>query len=251
MKSKSKKVLHLPEQLKLSYSSIKKFFECPRCFWFAVRGHKRPAETMPGILGKRDLKVKKYYDHWRKNGLPPLLKGKVPGILVDQKTADRLRKGIQYLDKKLNAVLWGKLDDCLYDPKRKVYIPIDNKSRGAFAKDVHPMDQFQLDVYTFLLEENSMSTESKAILGEFTDSDSFQLHEISAWKFKGIVLETNPARAKKVFEEAVRSAASHEKPEPSEACKFCDFMKKTKGEIRAHTREYLENEQSKKSRKAR
>lgn len=117
------------------------FKNCPRCFWIHYNKEvKRPRGIFPSLPNGMDLVIKKYFDQYR-GKLPPELKGKVTGRLMpDLALMEKWRNwrtGFEYQDKKLGAVLFGALDDCLLDGGR--YIPLDYKTKGSAPNDAKPV----------------------------------------------------------------------------------------------------------------
>lgn len=143
----------------LSPSKLNLFQECQFCFWLhmvkKIHRPKEPSSTLPRGM---DSLIKRYFDEYRAlDKLPPELEGKVQGkLLSDQKLLNEWRKINQnssprFFDKKLNAYLFGGLDECFVDGD--YYIPADYKTRGFGLKDYSlSYYQTQLDCYTFLLE---------------------------------------------------------------------------------------------------
>jgi len=186
--------------IKLSQSRLSTFIECPRCFWMDMHGKLPPTSPLPGILNRMDAIMKGYYDNYR-NRLPPTLKGKVHGKLVNSKICEMLRNKIRFEDKKLNAILSGKFDDCLVDSRGR-YIPIDNKTAKP-NEEWKAAYQLQLDVYTLLLQLNNFKTAGYGYLAYYMAEKGDPVKGV-IFKTEIVKLKTNPARALRVFREAVK-----------------------------------------------
>lgn len=221
------------ETIYLSPSKLNLFEECSLCFWLSeVKGIHRPEIPSSTLPRGMDKLIKEYFDRYRqKNLLPPEIEGKVRGKLIsDQFLLGQWRSNFKdthprYFDKNLNAVLFGALDECLVDGQ--YYIPVDYKTRGFDLKaDSLSYYQTQLDCYTLLLEAEGLK---HLFFGYLIYYIPLQVKEDGIVKFKIEVkkLETNPQRAKKTFEEAVKLLRG---PKPSfhSDCKFCcwgnDFL---------------------------
>ena len=114
-----------------------------------------------------DLVIKSYFDKYRGN-LPPELENKVSGSLMPNISLmnkwRNWRTGLRYYDRKLDAELFGALDDCMVFNGK--YVPLDYKTRGSEPKDgdSEKYYQTQLDSYALLLESNGYETAGFAYL---------------------------------------------------------------------------------------
>lgn len=211
--------------LTLSASTLSLFKECPRCFWLQfVKGIHRPATIFPSLPGGMDGVIKMYFDKYRARGLPPEIKGKVEGkLLKDQELLNRWRSragGLWYEDKKLGVRLMGLLDDCLVD--RNVYIPLDYKTRGYPPRDDSSrFYEHQLDIYTFLLKENGHKTKSLGYLVYFWPEE-VQEKGMVQFVVEPKQMETDPARAYKLFVDAVMTLRGGV-PARHSTCGFCSW----------------------------
>ncbi|HEY4498040.1 MAG TPA: PD-(D/E)XK nuclease family protein [Candidatus Paceibacterota bacterium] len=211
--------------IKLSPSALNLYLECPKCFWLErARGIHRPNGPFPSLPSGIDSVLKKYFDQFRGRGeLPPEIKGKVEGKLLDNPILQIWRqnlKGIRFYDEKLDAELMGALDDCLIDGD--AYIPVDYKTRGWLAKDdSHTYYQNQLNVYTLLLEKNGYKHKDFAYLIFYSPKEVLEEGRI-LFNVEVRKVEVNPKVAYKVFEQAVELLRG---PQPSahSACQFCSW----------------------------
>ena len=215
----------------LSPSKLNLFQDCLRCFWLhMVKGIRRP-ETPGSTLprGMDDL-IKVYFDKYRKLGkLPPEIEGKVKGMLLpDQDLLNEWRKtsknsSPRFFDKKLNAYLFGGLDECFVEGD--YYIPVDYKTRGYDLKENSTsFFQTQLDTYTFLLEAEGFKTLKFAYLIYYIPYEVKEKGETS-FRVEVHKIETDPARAYKIFKQAAACLrATIPKAHPK--CKFCRWGEK-------------------------
>lgn len=217
----------MTKTIRLSPSTgLNLFRECPRCFWLHhSKGIHRPRGIFPSLPGGMDLVIKDYMDNYRGKGLPPELKGKVEGELFpDFRLMNRWRNwrtGLEYKDEKINAVLFGALDDCLYDDG--AYIVLDYKTKGSGPKegDSEKYYQTQLDVYTLLLSENGYPTKNLAYLLYYYPREVRENGQIS-FQTEVVKMTTDVTRAKRIFEQAVNILRGPI-PQRHSACEYCTW----------------------------
>jgi hypothetical protein len=218
---------HLPKErhkvnqvkLKLSPSSLNLFLECPRCFWLYLnRNIKRPGVPVATITTGLDRVIKGYLEPYRlKNILPPLLENKVPGKLM----RNFPHKGwLEFVDSKIDAKLGGYLDECL-DLGGNFYAALDHKTRGSKPDSIHQAYQFQMDVYTFLLEQNDLPTKRLAYLVYYIPK-SVTLQKTIEFEVIAHEVRTVPQRAKEVLDAAV-SMLKESIPAVNKDCGFCQW----------------------------
>lgn len=200
------------------------FRECPRCFWLHYNENvHRPRGVFPSLPGGMDLVIKKYFDKYR-GRLPPEIDGKVEGkLLPDVELMGKWRNwrtGLLYEDKKLDAVLFGALDECLID-EDDYYIPLDYKTRGGAPKDgdSEKYYQTQLDTYAFLLNQNGYKTRNFAYLVYYFPKE-VKKDGIVSFEVKPIKVITDLKRAQKTFEDAVL-LLQDPIPQKHSGCKYC------------------------------
>lgn len=164
MKSKDGKI-------RLSPSSLNLFLECPKCFWSDLHeGVGRPRGIFPSLPGGMDLLIKKYFDKYRALGkLPPELEGKIEAELFpDNELLNKWRSwrsALAYEDPETGAILSGMLDDLGTVPGKKLFVPLDYKTRGFDVKEGgESFYQNQLNCYALLLRENGMKPADYAYL---------------------------------------------------------------------------------------
>lgn len=205
--------------LKLSPTSLNLFLDCPRCFWLYLKqGIKRPGIPVATITTGLDSVIKEYFNLYRtKEILPPLLENKVPGKLIRNFPK---RGWFEFTDHKMDAMLGGYLDECL-DLGDNFYAALDHKTRGSKPENTHRAHQFQMDAYTFLLEQNSFPTRRLAYLIYYipktvASQDAIEFEVIASQ------IKTDPENAKRVFYAAV-SMLKESIPPLQEDCGFCKW----------------------------
>ena len=204
----------------LSASTLKLFQECPRCFWLHINKKiERPRGPFPSLPSGMDRILKRYFDAYRQQGvLPPLVQGKVPGRLATSALT------LGFNDAKTHARLWGKLDDCLILPDQRV-APLDHKTRASAPDDVsytHTYYQFQMDVYTLLLDRNGHPTSRTAYVVYYFPVEGV-LHEGVPFQIAVHEIATDPEAAYQIFADGCACLAGP-LPESSEACEFCRWI---------------------------
>lgn len=206
--------------IKLSPSSLNLFLDCPRCFWLYLnRNIKRPSIPVATITTGLDKVIKEYFNLYRtKDTLPPVLEGKVSGKLI----RNFPNKGwLEFVDYKIDVKFGGYLDECL-DLGDKFYAALDHKTRGAKPQETHQAHQFQMDAYTFLLEQNGFPTKRSAYLVYYIPK-SVNSEKAIEFEIVASEIKTDPERAKKVFYEAV-AILKQPIPLANKDCAFCKWM---------------------------
>jgi hypothetical protein len=201
----------------LSASTLKLFQECPRCFWLHVnRKIERPRGPFPSLPSGMDRVLKGYFDQYRgQSCLPPLIAGKLEGLLSPHPLT------LGFNDAGTGSRLWGKLDDCMVLPDGRL-APIDHKTRASSPDDLSYTQtyyQFQMDVYTLLLERNGHRTSRTAHVLYYFPIDG-TLHEGFPFGLTVHTVATDPDKAYRIFVEGARCLAG---PLPArvEACAYC------------------------------
>jgi CRISPR/Cas system-associated exonuclease Cas4 (RecB family) len=206
--------------LKLSPTSLNLFLECPRCFWLYINKNlKRPSIPVATITTGLDKVIKEHFNLYRAKGvLPPLLQNKIPGKLM----RDLPKRGwLDFTDNKIEATLGGYLDECL-DLGDNLYAALDHKTRGSKPENTHKAHQFQMDVYTFLLEQNRFPTKRLAYLIYYIPKEVASKETIG-FEVAPVEIKTNPEYAQKVFYDAI-ATLKKSIPPPHQDCGFCKWI---------------------------
>ncbi|MBI4135664.1 PD-(D/E)XK nuclease family protein [Candidatus Uhrbacteria bacterium] len=219
---------HTGRGIQLSPSTLAIFKECPRCFWLQMKaGVWRPRGIFPSLPGGMDSVIKTYFDTFRgtKEGLPPELRGKVEGKLLDDQVLLnqwRVRTGgLRYTDKKSGAKLLGLLDDCLVDGN--AYIPLDYKTRGwAPKEDTSDFYEHQVDIYEWLLHENGYKTKDTAYLVYYHPL-AVRENGVVQFEITPKRVATDLKRGRALFDSAVSLLQSDSVPKSSSKCEFCPW----------------------------
>ncbi len=237
-------------EIRLSPSALSLFTECPRCFWLKTRMKiRRPSTIFPSLPGGMDRILKKHFDaHRRDSALPRELaglrtiKGIEGSLFSDMEKLKDWRnnfRGLRYTDPETGATLMGALDD-LFVTKKDRYAPLDFKTRGyPLKEDTHTHYQDQMDIYSFLLEKNSLPPADFAIL-VFYYPDRINEHSENrenrdvTFDSEVKVIPTSPSSAKDLFHRAVKTLQSPAPPEPSKDCEFCRWL----GDVNGYQHEH-------------
>lgn len=210
----------------LSSSSLGLFRECPRCFYLRIKEKiHRPTGPMSSLPQGMDGLIKKYFDKYRaQNKMPPGIKDIEEKLFLDQELLKKWRNwrtGLKYEDKNLDAYLVGALDDCLVDDDEK-FVPLDYKTRGYEVKEyTHTYYQHQMDIYTFLLDENGYKTKDIGYL-LFFHPISIEENSIVKFELTTKKLDTDRERAKKLFEDAAKLLQGPT-PQHHSDCEYCSW----------------------------
>lgn len=207
----------------LSASSLSLYTDCPRCFWLKLNKKiERPRGPVPTIMSGLDLVIKEYFDQYRgKDELPPIVAGKIPGRLFHS-----IPPWLTLGDPETNTKLVGKLDELL-EPEPGLVAPIDHKTRGKKAEEIHQAYQLQMDAYDLLLDAAGYKTIHKAwliyyipyVMEEDRFTFAIDVREVSC----------DPERARNVFINAAKVARGTE-PISNTDCEYCRwFDLRTKG----------------------
>lgn len=214
----------------LSPNSLNLFLECPHCFWLDKNlGIKRPPPYPYALNSAVDALLKEEFDAYRaKNLQHPLLKENniKAHLFPNQKLLNQWRNnfaGIRYFDEKLQATLFGAVDDILEFEDGKL-AALDYKSTGSKAANVYDRFQLQLDTYTFLLEKNGYQTVRKGYLAFYIVDKEKGFIDRLPFRKEMMEIETNPSDIYAIFNDAVLILRQDAPPEHSRDCQFKKWL---------------------------
>lgn len=220
--------------LQLSPNSLNLFFECRFCFWLEKRHGIRRPQPFPYALNTAvDILLKEEFDSYRAKGeLHPLLVSHDirAKLFSNQELLNEWRsnfKGIRYYDEKLQAVLFGALDDVLEFEDGSV-APLDYKSTGSQIPRVYDRFQLQMDVYTYLLEQNGYRTPRKGYLAFYVVDKNSGFADRLPFRREIHVIETDPSEIPGIFADAVASLRKDIPPYHSSECEYGKWFLRTK-----------------------
>jgi len=176
-----------------------------------------------------DREIKKHFDKYRASGkLPPELNGDdFAGVTLYQ-DIDRLEKwrswrtGPVYKDPN-GSSLSGALDDLLV--RDGTYITFDYKTKGSptSVEDAIKYYQIQLDCYSLLVEANGCPTAGFGYLLYYSPKKVTE-NGMVEFKLQPIRIDTDPARAKQKFYDAIETLNSP-LPGSKPTCEHCAWLR--------------------------
>jgi hypothetical protein len=191
---------------------------------------KRPSHAFPSLPSGMDSVLKKHFDrHRADHSVPEELEGKFQGSLFKDtgklETWRDNRQGLRYEDRENGVTLMGAIDDLFVTSDGK-HAPLDFKTRGFPRKEnTHEYYQHQMDLYSFLLEKNSLLPADFAILVFY--------HPVGVDEKHNVIFDPDPlkvrvdrGRGERIFLNAVKCMLG-EKPGPGEDCGFCEWAERT------------------------
>ena len=151
---------------KISRFALQLYLECPRCFWLDKKYRiKRPPPYPYTLNAAVDIFLKAEFDEARRKGKPHNIfkQHQVEAIPFPDfnKIKEWRDSGIKHYFPKLNALLYGKIDEVVMFPD-KTLSPIDFKATGSLKVQIYKDYQQQMDIYGYLLEKNGYKINNKA-----------------------------------------------------------------------------------------
>jgi hypothetical protein len=207
--------------ISLSNSTLSLFRECPRCFWLQMNKKvARPRGIFPSLPGGMDLIIKEYYNRYRYGDqLPPLIAGKVEGMLAD------ISLNLKWLDEKEGLRITGKLDDCIELDDGSL-VPLDHKTRGSLPKDQGYSQNYyqtQMDTYTLLLQKSGYQTKNEAYIIYYSPCPG-ELHQGVPFQVEVHRMNTYPEMALQLYQQA-KLCLEGEIPDSDVECEFCAWSR--------------------------
>jgi hypothetical protein len=228
------------EPFRLSRSKIELFLECPKCFYIDRRmGTGRPPGFPFSLNSAVDTLLKQEFDVHRVNGdRHPLQKEYgIDAVPVPHEELDNWRntfKGVEYLHKKTNFLIFGAIDD-LWKNSKGEYIVVDYKATAKteeiteLNKDWQDSYKRQMEIYQWLLRKNGLKVSD---IGYFVycngiaDAKAFDKKlefRVNLISYKGddSWVEGSIIEAHKCLNDPVI-------PEASEDCDYCNYVRAVK-----------------------
>lgn len=223
------------QKMRISRSGLQLFCECPRCFWLDRKNiAKRPHPYPYTLSDAADKLAKREFDGYRSKGILPAVLKNLNGakLFLDQELLNKWRdnfQGLNWFDQNLDVEIFGAIDDCLQFESGQLAV-IDYKTSGALEIVIYPDYQFQMNVYTFLLEKMGYQTKNKAYFIFYQVDkarDSFNSQLLFKEQLKEI--ETNSVVVYPIIEQAVKVLRLEKPPLESADCQYCQWRNKQKG----------------------
>lgn len=227
------------EPFRLSRSKIDLFLNCPLCFYLDRRlGVARPSGPPFTLNSAVDALLKKEFDiHRAKNTAHPLMKEyNIDAVPFAHKMMTEWRenfKGVQFLHRETNFLVFGAIDDLWINAKKELSV-VDYKSTST-AKEISLDDEWkqgykrQMEIYQWLLRQN-----------EFKVSDLGYFVYVNARKdraaFDGklefdvqiIPYQGNDSWVEGVITKAKACLMNPNLPTPAANCEFCHYREAAK-----------------------
>ncbi|MBD3330817.1 hypothetical protein GF354_04785 [Candidatus Peregrinibacteria bacterium] len=223
------------EPFKLSRSKIDLFVECPKCFYLDRKlGVARPPGFPFALNSAVDALLKQEFDIHRLKGTkhPLIKKYGIDAIPISHVELDNWRnnfKGVQYLHKSTNLLIFGAIDD-LWQNSKGEFIVVDYKAT-AKAEDITVLDKSwhegykrQMEVYQWLLRKNGYKVSD---IGYFVycngkaDRKAFDgklEFDVTVIPYKG-----SDKWVPKKIKETYKCLNSSKIPKASEDCDYCNY----------------------------
>jgi len=218
--------------IKLSPSSLNLYLECPRCFWLEKRqGVRRPQPYPYALNAAVDLLLKEEFDEYRKKGeVHPLLTAhNIPAkLFANQELLNQWRNnfsGIRYYDEKLDATVFGAVDDILEFPDGKL-APLDYKSTGSATANIYDRFQLQMDIYAYLLEKNGFPTTGKGYLAFYIVDKKNGFGDRLPFRKEIQEVSTDLSDLPELIKEAVALLRRVAPPPHSQECQYGQWFKR-------------------------
>ncbi len=222
----------MSKPIQLSPNSLNLYLECPHCFWLEKKvGIKRPQPYPYALNTAVDILLKEEFDQYRAKSEkhPLLIANNIEAFLFpNQKQLDQWRSnfsGIRYYDQKLDATLFGAVDDILQFSDGKL-APLDYKSTGSAVANVYDRFQLQMDVYTYLLEKNGFETPRKGYLAFYIVDRSNGFADRLPFRKELHEIDTNPLDIEEIFKEAISTLKRQSPPPHNQECQHGSWMQK-------------------------
>lgn len=212
---------------RLSPSSLKIYFDCPRCFYLGVKERIfRPRIFEASIANGMDKLIKEWFDSYRiKKQAPPEIEKEGLELFQNKDMIDEWRdnhKGIIWHAENENSFM-GVIDDLLVNKKGFLTV-LDYKTKGSPIyedplKD-HPEFKFQLESYAFIFQKMKYEVADKGYLLYFIPA---KMQKSGNVKFDRVLwpVDLDLERPEKVFREAIKVLETDAEPESGRNCAFC------------------------------
>jgi len=165
----------IPEPRRISWSDMKLFLQCPRCFYNAKKFKIKLNEfdeNKYGLEKHIDILLKKEFDRYRREGkkhpimdgtdvIKPLRHKKLDNWRLAWDQSNYRPGGIQYHDVWSNCLVFGGVDDVWLNDKDELII-VDYKC--SFRKEIHEDYKKQIEFYAWLFRKNNYTVASRGYL---------------------------------------------------------------------------------------
>ena len=226
----------MDDPIRISRSKIELFTNCPRCFWLdQVKGVKRPSFPAFTLNSAVDRLLKQEFNILRVRGEqhPLQKKYKIDAIPVShEKLEDWTQnfKGVQYLHKPSNLLIFGAIDDLWINSKGE-FIVVDYKAtsrEGQITKldDTrwHAAYRRQMEVYQWLLRKNGLKVSD---IGYFVYCNGLKDKKAFDGKLEfDVTLISNrgdDSWVEKTIQD-IKKSLRGKIPEVNQNCEYCSYV---------------------------
>lgn len=244
--------IEVPMRRELSYSDIKLFMQCKRCFFNAKKlGIKQPFPDGEGFeLPKAvDAHLKKIFDWYREQGkihpiMPEGLKLLKHEKLKKWQTAwsfeDRKKYGVQFDNVWKNYLVYGGVDDAWINDKKELIV-VEYKSMAKQAiypdfKNIPYLNQYkkQIEFYAWLFKKRNYSVCSTGYLllcNAITNNDSLDLK--LEFELHLLAHEIDDSWVQETIDLALQALEKDVAPLSSHDCKTCKYFNELSARMRS------------------
>jgi len=222
----------------ISRYQLDMFVRCPLCFWLLKKHNVKQPAGFPLTLNIiMDTLLKADFDWYRaQDQTHPILEefGVPAKLFPDQEKLREWRnnrKGIRWQEPKSGYTLYGAVDEVLIF-KDDALAVLDYKSTGAREVKVYPSYQLQMDVYSFLLEQNGYKTHGLAYFAFYQAERGERFTGSLPFRATLLEIKTDSSYIPKLFAKAIRVAESDEAPRSEAGCDLCRWFKESRGIVR-------------------
>lgn len=227
------------EPFKLSRSKIDLFLKCPHCFYLDRKlGIAIPSGPGFSLNSAVDALLKKEFDiHRAKNRAHPLMeKYGIEAVPLAHEEMENWRnnfRGIQFLHKQTNLLIFGAIDD-IWKMKDGTLAIVDYKSTST-SKEITLDDEWkesykrQMEIYQWLFEKSGFNVSP---IGYFVYCNGLKDREAFDGKLEFdlsiISYQGGHSWVEKAILDISKTLKSLIIPKPSETCEYCDYVSKAK-----------------------
>lgn len=208
----------------LSATALESMRRCQRCFWLQQNMRIYQPEGIVSRLANRfDGVIKQYFNLYRDTPeLPPMVAGQIEGRLESP------FQEVYFVGINSKFGYMGKLDECVVR-EDGTYTPVDHKTASSDpnTKELLPAYQFQLDSYSYLLQQNRKPPSGVGHLVYFYPDEGPNLHQGFPMQITVKTLEVHPEVVRPRIDAAIK-LLSGDLPQPTDGCPFCTYVETVK-----------------------
>jgi len=223
------------EPFKVSRSKIELFMNCPQCFWLDLRKGIKQVPGFPFTLNSAvDTLLKKEFDGYRERGEahPIMNENGVEAVPFQHEDLDEWRnnfKGVRFLHKPTNLLVYGAVDDVWVQPDGELFV-VDYKATSkkevieGLDKDWQIGYKRQSEVYAWLLRKNGFKVSNTAYF-VYANGDTEKDHFDNKLEFvtKLIAYTGNADWVEPTLKKMKKILDSDKLPKAGDDCDYCKY----------------------------